>query len=178
MDDRFIFGKGTRAQPFKVTEPLQFILGETENEDIVQLVSFEVESTYVEQEYDDIAHGIANAFVNKWTVVADNNNSYVSGNGQINANVYLNGELKDEPLNYVSSYTFTVTVDSVGDFVCLKEGVATITVIMVNNANNKAIIEVSATERTEDYRFVVTPGITELKQFGKQIFDVRVYNYA
>ena len=182
-NQRLLFGKPGQWTAFRVVSVGidNFMNPIFWDNDSARLIEITMEASYVNEETDDLEHGIAD--VVKYSIdLSENNLSLTVGQeSSIYAAVIKNGiEDVDKPLVWGSSNSHVASVDSFGNITANSAGKCKITVKMQKNELVSAVISVTVTETAEDsYSVVVTPyegNSYGIIQGDSQVFACYLYN--
>lgn len=177
-NQRFMVSK---KRAFKVTQ-VDDTNEENENEDFCTLMTLFVEWSPIMEDRDNLELGIADYYINQYSVEIDQNNTIEQtkgSNGDLTAFVKMNNEIKDMEVVWSTSNKRVITIDENGHYEIVGNvgNSATITCSIKDNENVKDTIDIEIIDTPPTQNIlIVTPEITELRQGFKQEFECGIYN--
>ena len=179
-NQRFLFGTKGNRKAFRVFGDgvKNYLNSETENDNSPSVIEFTIGGGFVYPDIDDLENGIANRYLDGFTLEIDEINftDIVGTQKQLNAIVKKNGVITSAPLTWKSSDMETVTIDVDGNIELLKVGTATISCTLGSNsvATDGIIITVSDA-KIDTFEIKITPDISGINEGDSQTIAVKLY---
>lgn len=179
-NQRFLFGTKNNRKAFRVFGDgvKNYLNSETENDDSPSVIEFTIGGGFVYPDIDDLENGIANRFLDGFTLEIDDPafTDVIGIQKQLNAIVKKNGEIVDAPLMWSSSNANVVSIDEDGNIELLAIGSATIACMLGANSDAvDSIVITVADVKADVFDIRVTPNLSGLNEGDARTIVVKLY---
>ena len=177
-NQRFLFGTKENRKAFRVFGDgvKNFLNSITDDDMSPSVIELTIGGSYISPEVDDIENGIANRFLDSFSVKIDGGDfsDIVGTTKAMTATATSNGAtINGVPFTWTSSNPLIATIDSDGNMELLAVGSATITCqIGINNLVRDTISVTVSDIKQDDYDVVYTPVISSIDEGTTQTFTV------
>ena len=165
-NQRFLFGTKENRKAFRVFGDgvKNFLNSITDDDMSPSVIELTIGGSYISPEVDDIENGIANRFLDSFSVKIDGGDfsDIVGTTKAMTATATSNGAtINGVPFTWTSSNPLIATIDSDGNMELLAVGSATITCqIGINNLVKDTISVTVSDIKQDDYDVVYTPAVS------------------
>lgn len=158
-NQRFLFGVPNNPVCYKIYANgiRNFLNSSPEDYDSPSVVEITIGGNYANKATDDFENLIADAYINRYSVVInqDNIKQLVGFKTQLTVDIKENNEIVVKPIIWKSSNPSVCSIDVEGNIECLALGSSIITAYLYDNPDIKYSIEVEVAETIEDEYFVM-----------------------
>ena len=179
-NQRFLFGTKENRKAFRVFGDgvKNFLNSETDNDESPSVIELTIGGAYVYPDIDDLENGIANRYLDKFTLEINETdfNAVIGTQKQLTATVKNDGVIAEAPLTWTSSNPEVVSIDEDGNVVMLKLGTVSIACTLGNNGLIANSIQITVSEaQTAYFDIRITPDMSVINEGDVQTFVVGLY---
>ena len=179
-NQRFLFGTKCNRKAFRVFGDgvKNYLNSETENDNSPSVIEFTIGGGFVYPDIDDLENGIANRFLDGFTLEIDDPafTDVVGVQKQLNATVKKDGVIIEAPLMWSSSNSNVVSIDEDGNIELCTIGSATITCMLGANSDAiDSIVVTVADVKTDVFDIRVTPNLSGIDEGDARTIVVKLY---
>jgi len=180
-NQRFLFGTPENRKAFRVFGDgvKNYLNSETENDMSASMIELTIGGSMVFPYMDDIENGVANRFVDDFTVEIDDVdfNDLVGFYRKLTATAKKDGiAVASAPFIWSSSDPTVASIDEEGNVELLKLGSATITCTLGQNISIKDTITITVVDtKTDVFEVVISPALSGINEGDARTFTVDLY---
>ncbi len=179
-NQRFLFGVKGNRKAFRVFGDgvKNYLNSETENDNSPSVIEFTIGGGMTYPGIDDLENGIANRFLDGFTLEIDDPSftDVVGAQKQLNAIVKKDGIIIEAPLMWSTSNSNAVSIDEDGNITLCTIGSATITCMLGANSDAvDSIVITVADTKTDVFDIRVTPNLSGIDEGDARTIVVKLY---
>ena len=177
---RFLIGTAENRRAFKVTGNgnRNFLNNKTDDDYSPSIIEFYMDANYPNAQTDDIANGIADAYINTYTLTINQDpiSQSIGFTTTLTATIRKEGEVVAGTVLWTSSNTAICTVSSGGVVTFIANGTATITAKMSSNTaiTDTLVMTVTATP-VADYEIRMLPTDANVFEGTENTYVFKLY---